>query len=90
MGNCTSIRFWQEIESTALLVADSGERKTPVENKLFASIREFELAQIDLYKEQLVEWEMDDSIVQQKQKGIKDTIRKLASKGSACIRSLRR
>ena len=65
-----------------LLVADSGERKTPVENKLFASIREFELAQIDLYKEQLVEWEMDDSIVQQKQKGIKDTIRKLASKGS--------
>ncbi len=32
------------------LVADSGERKSTVEKKLFASIREFEQAQFDLYK----------------------------------------
>ena len=64
-----------------LLIADSGERKSTVEKKLFASIREFEHAQFDLYTEQLAEWEMADSVVQQKQKGLKDTIRKLASKG---------
>lgn len=63
------------------LISDSGERKSTVEKKLFASIRDFEDAQLDLYKEQLAEWKISNDIVEQKQKGLKDTIRKLASKG---------
>ncbi|PTQ86535.1 YfjI family protein [Agitococcus lubricus] len=64
-----------------LLVSDSGERKSTVEKKLFASIREFEDAQLEVYKEQLAEWKISNNIVEQKQKGLKDAIRKLASKG---------
>jgi hypothetical protein len=64
-----------------LLVADSGERKSTVEKKLFASIREFEQAQFDLYTEQYAEWEIANSVVQQKQKGLNDAIRKKVSKG---------
>ena len=63
------------------LVADSGERKSTVEKKLFASIREFEQAQFDLYKEQYDEWKTTNTILEQKQKGLMGAIRKKVTKG---------
>ena len=64
------------------LVADSGERKSTVEKKLFASIREFEQAQFDLYKEQYDEWKTTNTILEQKQKGLMGAIRKKVTKRS--------
>lgn len=63
------------------LVADSGERKSTVEKKLFASIREFEQTQFTVYEKQYAEWETANSILKQKQRGLNDAIRKKASKG---------
>jgi len=64
-----------------LSIADSGERKSTVENVFFNPIREFQKKQSESYESQLKAWKSRSKIWAEKQKVILRQIRKLAANG---------